>query len=140
MTEEKEESVSSEDSSLLYRKAEDDTLHYTRSIRKQLVEKLTRDELPSDNDDIATLLDALKGLDDNVIKTVKGRSANKQSDDKDKYLDVVGELLKNSRNTDDSIASGELPVMNTDTIDYVIKDGETELGLQDIDISEIEVD
>lgn len=108
---------------------EDQDLEFTRGIRKQLVENMTKGGLPTDFKDRSLLLTALNDMDRSALGIKKIKSDEGLGNKAAAAASMLATLLNDPRIKSVGIASGDnvrrdLPMLPVDLVEPEIQEGE----------------
>lgn len=109
--------------------SEEASLNFTLEMRKQLVTHLTQKGVPDSTDDQYVLLNALDGMDKNVLNGAKLRLSAKSLEDSKNMTNIVGEYL--SRLDVSRVLNNQSAEQRVLELDYELSDvvdGEMEIN------------
>lgn len=115
-----------------------ENLNFTHRVRKQVIEKLTKDgNLPEDKTNQSFLMKALDGIDRQVLTTVRIRSDENKNQSNQEIAAEMARLL--SSLTHAKMREMAQPTVRALPEDIVVIDpveGETAIGVQDLTYNE----
>lgn len=113
---------------------DDDLIKQTQGIRRQLLDSIVKEGLPTDKDSVAILLEIMKDTDRTALGNKRITSADKNASQDREVQKATAEVLRNLNNRDPfrRPAPADAERFDENALpDIDVKPGETAIGMQD---------